>query len=80
MTDENGDALPLSMAAALSVLPPFNLTTNHPIRYGAKAKSLSSLVHFWSDGKTSCNQFIGRPQTFVELQLRFKQHFYTKKM
>ena len=25
-------------------------------------------------------QFIGRPQTFVELQLRFKQHFYTKKM
>ena len=34
MTDENEDAfpLPLSMAAALSVLPPFNLTTNHPIR------------------------------------------------
>ena len=25
-------------------------------------------------------QFIGRPQTFVELQLRFKLHFYTKKM
>ena len=27
----------------------------------------------------SCGQFIGRPQTFVELQLRFKLHFYTKK-
>ena len=25
-------------------------------------------------------QFIGHPQTFVELQLRFKLHFYTKKM
>ena len=22
-----------------------------------------------------CSQFIGRPQTFVELQLRFKLHF-----
>ena len=32
---------------------------------------------------THCNssgQFICRPQTFVELQLRFKLHFYTKKM
>ena len=28
----------------------------------------------------SCGQFIGRPQTFVELQLRFKLHFYTRKM
>ena len=28
----------------------------------------------------SSSQFIGRPQTFVELQLRFKLHFYTKKM
>ena len=26
------------------------------------------------------SQFIGRQQTFVELQLRFKLHFYTKKM
>ena len=25
-------------------------------------------------------QFIGRPQTFVELQLHFKLHFYTEKM
>ena len=25
-------------------------------------------------------QFIGRPQTFVELQLRFNLHFYTRKM
>jgi len=25
-------------------------------------------------------QFIGLPQTFVELQLRFKLHFYTRKM
>ena len=25
-------------------------------------------------------QFISRPQTFVKLQLRFKLHFYTKKM
>ena len=28
----------------------------------------------------SSGQFIGRPQTFVELQSRFKLHFYTKKM
>ena len=28
----------------------------------------------------NCGQFIGRPQTFVELQLRFKLHFYTMKM
>ena len=28
----------------------------------------------------SSGQFISRPQTFLELQLRFKLHFYTKKM
>ena len=34
-----------------------------------------SLLFYWSLG-----QFIGRPQTFVELQLCFKLHFYTRKM
>ena len=28
----------------------------------------------------TCGQFIGRPQTFVELQLRFKLHFLSVKM
>ena len=28
----------------------------------------------------TCGQFIGHPQTFVELQLHFKLQFYTKKM
>ena len=28
----------------------------------------------------TCGQFIGRPQTFLELQLRFKLHFPSVKM
>ena len=47
-----------------------------------KTNFLSS--HFkwiFSKAKALTNgQFIGRLQTFVELQFRFKLHFYTKKM
>ena len=49
-----------------------SLFTPSTLEYGSYAVS---------ERQTECSgQFIGRPQTFVELQLRFKLHFYTKKM
>ena len=41
----------------------------------------ASFVRFVSQHPSkSGGQFIGRPHTFVELQLRFKLHFFNKKM
>ena len=39
-----------------------------------------NVSHLLSDNGETCGQFFSRPQTFMELQLCFKLHFYTKKM
>ena len=38
------------------------------------------MVYFSEWTIATCGQFFSPPQTFLELQLRFKLHFYTKKM
>ena len=53
----------------------------HPIHYSEEHVYLLEVAwnsRGWPEGAGS--RFIGRPQTFVELQLHFKLHFYTRKM
>ena len=57
-----------------------NTKSRSPVMTAQKLGGKESHVLSKSRGNHSSGQFIGRPQTFVELQLCFKLHFPSVKM